>query len=186
MIRQDVIRQIVQREQQQQTLHEDAVQHEDVRLYEAACESFGTWETALHYAGVTQRRIRQSTPEQVLQKIRRRCVQRCSLASHRVIQRDSQLYFAALRHFGGWVDALRAAGIDPANVFCARPANKQQVIEGILKRHQLGLALERNRVFLEHRMLVIAAIGQFGCWGNALAAAGLEPVRRGGQRTTNT
>jgi hypothetical protein len=52
MLRQEVIREIVKRADQERGLAEELVIEEDKGLYEAACEYFGAWTTALHYAGI--------------------------------------------------------------------------------------------------------------------------------------
>ncbi len=47
MLREDVIRRIVERERTGQGLAEEAAQRETLDLYLAASTLFGTWETAL-------------------------------------------------------------------------------------------------------------------------------------------
>ena len=167
MSRQTVIRQIVQRDQQQRALNEEAVQREAPQLHELACETFGTWETALQYAGVSWRRANRVpayTPARVIQELRRLCRHGYSLASRRVRQRHRHLHEAALRHFGAWRRALESAGIDARNAFQRVPNNKQRLVETLLRRQELGLSLRRNEVFLEHRALAVAVKQAFGSW----------------------
>ena len=52
MLRQDEIREIVKRDDQERGFAEELVIKEDKGLFEAACEYFGAWTTALHYAGI--------------------------------------------------------------------------------------------------------------------------------------
>ena len=59
MSREAIIRQIVHRDLEQLGLAEEIVQREESELYVAACDHFGTWETALTYAGVDVRHVRQ-------------------------------------------------------------------------------------------------------------------------------
>jgi hypothetical protein len=60
MSRQEVIRQIVARELNRLSLAEDVVREELPALHESACEFFGTWETALRYAGICRRKSRRA------------------------------------------------------------------------------------------------------------------------------
>ena len=58
MTREDVIRRIVELDLQDQGLSAEFVQRNARQLHAAACEHFGTWDTALQYAGVGVRRVR--------------------------------------------------------------------------------------------------------------------------------
>jgi hypothetical protein len=49
--REEVIRRIVECEMQGQSLTEENVLQDVPDLHQAACERFGTWDTALEYAG---------------------------------------------------------------------------------------------------------------------------------------
>ena len=77
MTRQDVIRRIVKRELKKQGLTEDVVIREATALHEAACVHFGTWDTALQYAGVNVRCLTvrdEFSADRVARKIRRLCL----------------------------------------------------------------------------------------------------------------
>ncbi len=52
MLRQDVIREIVKRDDQERGLAEELVIEENKGPYEADAGYFGVWTTALHYAGI--------------------------------------------------------------------------------------------------------------------------------------
>jgi hypothetical protein len=182
MIRQDVIRQIVSRDQQKMALSENAVQQHDPRLFEAACETFGTWETALRYAGVRQSRRKRAilySPERVIAAIRFLCIKGYNLAAGRNARRNWALYRSAVPHFGTWRNAIQASGINLQHAFITSRMDERQIIATIRERHGLGLPLARKQTFLQHRALVVAAISKFGRWNNAVAAAGLEPVSHG-------
>ena len=115
MSREDIIRRIVQREFQKQGLTEEAVLEDMPDLHQSACDHFGTWETALKYAGVNLRRLyakHDYSRELVRQKIRNLCLNGYNLTATRNMRRDRRLYEAARQHFGTWRQALRAAGID--------------------------------------------------------------------------
>ena len=182
MKREDVIRQIVKRECQKQGLTEKTVLQEDKTLHGSACEHFGTWDTALQYAGVEANRltaVRVYGRNEVIRQIHKLCVGGYSVEGPRVMQRDRRLYRAAIEHFGRWTDALEATGIDPANV-CptpkTRPPDKQKMIEDLRQRHESGLTLIWSEVCLENRVGAARIKHAFGSWGKALAAAGLSPA----------
>src|SRR5512137_1348742 len=112
MTREDVIRRIVQRDLQNQRLSSEVVLREAEQLHAAACEHFGTWDTALRYAGVSVRRVvteEEFSRTQVLRKIRSLCLYGYDLSAKRTVRRDRRLYEDARHHFGTWWLALREA-----------------------------------------------------------------------------
>ena len=133
MSRRDVIRRIVARDTQNLELTEEAVQQDDAELHESACRLFGTWDTALEYAGVNMRRVagkRDADRETLLQAIRRLCGEAGILEETYIRRRRQSLYKAALKHFPTWDDALRAAGIQPENIHrppgpASRPSSRR-------------------------------------------------------------
>ncbi|MDP6723165.1 MAG: hypothetical protein QGF59_31175 [Pirellulaceae bacterium] len=179
MTREDIIRQIVRRDVEQLGLTEVIVQQQDAKLYQSACDHFGTWETALQYAGVD---IRHAAPlssrDCVLREIRKLCVRGCNLTTASAMKRDRRLYDAARHHFGTWQNALREAGINLEHVRLPkkpRTLDKDKIIRQLHKRHEAGLSMKRNDVCLDNRALATAAINAFHSWRRALAAAGLAP-----------
>jgi len=60
MIRETIIRKIVELELAGHSLLEDNVRTTDELLYAAAVSEFGSWETALDYAGVSPRAVGRS------------------------------------------------------------------------------------------------------------------------------
>jgi hypothetical protein len=183
MSREDVIRQIVERDVQNLGLTEELVTLETPELYAAACEFYGTWDTALQYAGISERRVAAadlSKPEHVLRKIRQLCLDGYDLSASRNKERDRQLFNAARRHFGSWKQALRAVGM---NLEQARPSsrprslNRDKIIEILRQRHEAGLSLSWSVVCLENRVFAVAAKQLFRSWRRALEAAGLLPER---------
>jgi hypothetical protein len=180
MIRQQVIRQIVQRDQQHQSLREDAVQRDASDLYELACETFGAWEVALSYAGVRRSRRKRATiltPEQVANGIRCICLEGQNLKAGRIAACDRPLYVSALKHFGNWRSAVQAAGLDPRCGLGAQRMDQQSIVSIIRQRHELGLALQRDLTMLQNPVLAKAAVREFGSWTKALEAAGFRSTR---------
>ncbi len=86
---------------------------EDRRLHCAARNHFGSWNKAVLAAGLTPSRKRW-TKQMVIEAVRARHERGQSLTSS-VIKDDAALAGAAYRLFGGWRQALTAAGITPTN-----------------------------------------------------------------------
>lgn len=184
MSRETVIRRIVKRESQKRGLTEEVVRRESPALHRSACEEFGTWNTALKYAGVGILRlyVRECyTRECVIQKIRAYGEKGSKPTATSVISHDRRLYDAARRHFGGWRRALMAAGIivvAPSSSGRRQTWSRQRVIEHILLRQQAGKPLTFRRVQKDQGALLWAAIRHFGSWNDALAAAGVTAEPR--------
>ena len=180
MTREDVIRQIVVRENRQQPLAADVVLQEAAHLRAAAQRHFGTWETALRYAGVRHRKSPSNalSEERILHELRTLCKDGYDLSGQCNSQRHRKLYNAARRKFGGWRNALRAAGVNLERIrgFSphGRPSN-QSIFDAILQRKVSGRSLEWKQTCLEDRALALAAKNRFGSWKRALTAAGLIP-----------
>jgi len=183
MSRREVIRRIVQRDNQKQGLTEESALRDDAELHALACQCFGTWDTALQYAGISIQRLvyeRKYGPEAVKRRLARMCREGHSLVAAHVRSRDPHLYRAALRQFATWEDALRAAGINPEHIRCYRPAqrpSKQQVLETLINRQQQGLSLRWSDICRENRAFAVVTKHMFGSWARALAAAGVSPER---------
>lgn len=189
MTREDVIREIVHRDIHGLTLSAEGVQQEAEALFLVACEYFGTWDTALKYAGVNMRGLAvrgECSRERVLNWIRRLCRDGHDLAAHRNQTCDRRMYDAARQHFGSWRGALRAAGINLANL---RPwslrLEKHEILDRLRRMHTEGHSMKWTDVCLDNRTLAMAAKSAFHSWRRALVAAGLasdEDVVLGGPR----
>jgi hypothetical protein len=191
--RANIIRRIVERDVGNLGVAEEKVQQEDAELYHAACEHFGTWETALQYAGVTNRRskpqaIRQprhkrrisvasdANPAAVISALRAMCVHGYNLSPSNNSRRDRKLYDAARRHFGSWKEALTAAGINLENSqLPAKPRRipRADLLAQIHERHAAGKSMVWKQVCLENRAFATAVKNAFKSWYRALLAAGL-------------
>ncbi len=124
MIREAIIRKIVERDLAGESLLEDNVRNADELLLAAAINAFGSWDTAMDYAGINARdvvRCRDLTPERIKRRLQRLCTTGYDVGAKLNRSRDRALYEAAMRHFGSWRGALTAAGINLANVTHRRP-----------------------------------------------------------------
>ena len=91
-----------------------------------------------------------------------------------VMRGDSRLQRAALRLFGRWDAALRAAGINPAGVRKTREWSRKAVVRRIRELAGEGKALNSAAVQEFEAILVSAAHRYFSSWDAALYAAGLN------------
>ncbi len=179
MKREDIIRQIVAREIANKPIDAGKVEIRAPALFAAANELFGTWETALRYAGVRhyeRRAIADLTPDAVLRKLRHLCNNGYALGSRHNQKRDPQLFEATRKHFGTWRKSLTAAGIDINRLYRGtRGRQPAEVVEAIKRRHDQGLRMNRCYVMLEDNDLCMIGVRLFGSWGRALEAAGITP-----------
>jgi hypothetical protein len=176
MIRETIIRKIVELELAGHSLLEDNVRSIDELLHVAAVNEFGSWETALQYAGVNAHdvgRCRDLTPERIKQQLRRLCTTGYDLGAKVNRSRDRAHYEAAVRHFGSWREALTAAGINLANVTRHRPKNldRDAMLLWIRNRKEAGQSFTFSEVCLENRDYALAIKREFGSWARALEAA---------------
>ena len=176
MTRQDVIRRIVERESHKQGLSEYTVRRQAAELYAAACEQFGTWNTALSYAGVNLPQVGRKgkfTPAWVQRRIRVISHSHYKITAKHIRRRDPALYRAAVRHFGSWPEALRSVGIDPEH---AEPCtlSREQIIEALVVRSREGKSLRCCDVRRENYAFALRVKNVFGSWGRAWRAAGVE------------
>jgi hypothetical protein len=175
MIRRTIIRKIVEREVAGQSLLEDNARSSDELLYLAAVSEFGSWETALEYAGVSAhdvRRCRDLTPERIRRQLRRLCTTGYDLGAKVNRSRDRALYDAAVRHFGSWREALKAAGVNMTNVTHRRPKHldREAMILWLRNRQAAGQSLVYGEVCLENRDYAMAIKREFCSWAKALKA----------------
>jgi hypothetical protein len=141
-----------------------------VTVRRVAAEWFGSWHDALAAIGRTSPRPRPASPtrwtnEAILAAIRERARQGASLR----MKTNKILASAAVRHFGSWSGALRAAGVQPST---RRIWTSNRVLKEIQAWDRLGAFAEGGR--LEDHGLVRAARRRFGSWRGALVAAGVQ------------
>ena len=114
MSRKKVIQEIVSRHNAKLPLTVDVVLADANELYQQACEHFGTWETALQYAGVNIRRIRNikqaGTRVEFKQAILDLSPEVLMSQTKFIIKNYRRLYNAAIEHYGSWSEGLKAAG----------------------------------------------------------------------------
>lgn len=106
--------------------------------------------------------------QRVLAAIRRRHEQGLSLTS--VWKDDKSLYFAGWQHFGGWQEALFAAGFERTQ----RKWSRERVLVALREWHRLGVPM--HKIAVVDRRVCSAAFHYFADWQTALLAAGIPPT----------
>ena len=115
MIRETIIRKIVKLNRAGCSLLEVNIRTTHEFLHAAAASEFGSWETAIGYAGVTSRQVERNsdlTPKRIKRQLRRLCTTGYDLEAKANRSFDRVFYEACLRHFGSWRGALIAAGVN--------------------------------------------------------------------------
>ena len=91
---------------------------------------------------------------------------------------DSGLHAAAVRHFGSWDKALRAAKVDPASVRQRRSWDRPAVVAALKAARKSGMHLADSSVRKEDPALYGAAVRLFGTFTAARAAAKIPWKRK--------
>jgi len=172
---QQVLREIREMHAAGQKLNTAAVKGSS--LYYAAGKYFGGWRKALEAAGLDTRAIlaQQTWDEQkVLDQIREIAAAGRPLNRSSLAHEERSLVEAALRRFGGWVEALRAAGVEPKGIAARGSWSAQRVVAEIRARKERGDSLLQKDVRRENPHLVDAARFHIGAWSEALKRAGVD------------
>ncbi len=109
-----IVRQIKRRQKVGKALNSKAMQDEDSKLFNAALNYFGGWDTALEAAGIDPTSVykRRRWSEDVIKKeIRDLLKAGEDLAAPNMRRNHSSLYSAACKYFGSWTAAREACGI---------------------------------------------------------------------------
>lgn len=176
MIRETIIRKIVEIDVAGGSLFEERIQESDELLHASAVNEFGSWETALQYAGISANdvgRCRDLTPERIKFRLRRLCATGYDLGAMVNRSRDRALYDATIRHFGSWREALTEAGINLANVTRHKPKNldRDAMLLWIRNCKEAGQSITFSEVCFENRDYALAIKREFHSWAKALQAA---------------
>lgn len=147
-------------------------QIDDSRLYSAAVSLLGSWETAVREAGYNYDAIRLTdewTPARVVEEIRQLHAAGLDLSDNHAAEVRPDLYGACDTHFGGYRQAITAAGLDYQTVRRTREWSREKLIAYVQELATQGpvntntAALAMNNLY-DHG---------FGSWQELLSAAGI-------------
>jgi hypothetical protein len=162
-----------------QDLHWSAVTRRRDELGRAAFASlqprlFGRWDRALSAAGLDAddvSRYRRWDRNTVAFELRSRAMDDEPLNSGAIQRDDSGLHAAAVRHFGSYDRALRAARVDPDTVRRRRAWTREEVIDALRHAKRAGDHLADSSVRRDNPALYGAAVRLFGTFTAARNAA---------------
>jgi hypothetical protein len=138
---------------------------------------FGKWQRALHAAGLDAddiARYRRWDRNSITFELKSRAQDGQTLSSGSLQNEDPGLHAAAVRHFGGYDTALRAAKLDPLKFRERRSWDKKQVIRDIKAAARAGENLADSQVRRNKPALYGAAIRLFGTFTAARSASGVK------------
>ncbi len=138
---------------------------------------FGSWDRALHAAGLDADDINQYrkwTRDTVVSELKARHRESMPLNSGAIQKDDPSLHAAAVRHFVSYDHALRAAKLDPEKVRQRKMWDRAEVIKGLKSAKKTGGRLSDSTFRREQPALYGAAVRLFGSFTAARAAAGLK------------
>ncbi len=165
-------------------LHMASVRRVFPSLVATACSRkyFGSWRAAVEAAGFNYDEILQVkrwSKERVLEEIRQLYEKGEDLRPSAVARLCQTLLMAARKFFGGWREAVIAAGIDYDSYISQKRTSrveqdKQQIINEIRRLYQEGRIDELSGAWRYHLSLFRKARHRFGSWRKAIEAAGLD------------
>ena len=184
--KQSIIRLIKEARRNGDDLHWSAVTKRRDELGRAAFASlqprlFGRWDRALHAAGLDAddvSRYRRWDRNTVAFELRARAMDDEPLNSGAIQQDDSGLHAAAVRHFGSYDRALRAARVDPESVRRRRAWTRRDVIDALKSARREGRHLADSAIRRDNPALYGAAVRLFGTFTAARNTAGIKWKRR--------
>ena len=172
-------------------------------LLRAACRHFGSWRSAVEFAGLSYddiRRYKVWTRNRIIARIQELHRQGVDLSWRNISTRvDPQLAAAATKpnRFGSWGAAIEAAGLDYEEIRRYREWDQERIVQEVRSLAESGQPLNSKDIQLNNIGLFAAAIRRFDGWDQALIAAGLNthelrlrppfshPRRRGRPAGTN-
>lgn len=153
---------------------------ENVALLRAATRYFGSWNSAIEYAGLDYeaiRRYRSWSKEAIIAEIRKLHEQGVDLSWRNISTNVSPQLAAAstkTKHFGSWRGAVDAAGLDYSKIRRYRQWSDEAILQEIRDLHAKGQSLNAKSMEAYDITLITAARRRFDSWDKALTAAGLD------------
>jgi len=180
--KQRIITQIKQARRAGIELHWSAVSQRRDELGKAAFASlqprlFGQWHRALHAAGLDADEISQYRNwdrSTVVFELKSRASGREKLNSGALQREDPGLHAAAVRYFGSYDKALRAAKLDPGALRLRKSWNKAIVLSAIKSAGKRGTHLSDSAIRQQYPALYGASVRLFGTYTEARRAAGVK------------
>jgi hypothetical protein len=163
-------------------LHWSAVSQRRDELGKAAFASlqprlFGQWHRALHAAGLDADQISQYRNwdrHTVVFELKGRASDREKLNSGALQQEDPGLHASAVRYFGSYDKALKAAKLDPEALRLRKSWSRSTVLAAIKSAAKRGTHLSDSAIRQQYPALYGASVRLFGTYTKARTAAGVK------------
>jgi hypothetical protein len=142
---------------------------------------FGSWDRALHAAGLDAdeiSRYRNWNKNSIVFELKALHSNGEAMNSGALQHDDPGLHAAAVRHFGSYEKALKAAHIDSSTVRRRRSWTKQQVLAELKSLARTNKTLSDSVLRKENPALYGASLRLFGTFTAARAAAGIKTKSR--------
>lgn len=142
---------------------------------------FGSWDKALHAAGVDSDEVspyRNWNMATVVAEIKALKADEQAYNSSAVQREDPGLHAAAVRYFGSYDEALRAAKIDPKSTRQRRTWTSPAVLKEIRRHHRDGHRMSDSVVRSQWPALYGACVRMFGSFSKARTEAKVPFSRR--------
>src|SRR5689334_16229570 len=141
---------------------------------------FGSWDRALHAAGLDADDVsiyRAWDRNTIVFELKERARDHEPLNSGAIQKDEPGLHAAAVRHFGTYDTALRAAGVEPSRVRRRQTWTKDQVTAALRSMKRSGKGVTDSEVRRDNSALYGAAQRLFGSYTKARTAAGVKGKR---------
>lgn len=149
-------------------------------LLRAASRHFGSWRSAVEFAGLSYDQIRKYrvwTPARIIARIEELHRQDVDLSWRNISEKvDPQLAAAATKpnRFGSWRAAIEAAGLDYDSIRRYRQWDEARIVASLRELAAEGVRLNSKEAQMAYISLFAAAVRRFQRWDRALEAAGLN------------
>ena len=153
--------------------HYYATNYPDV--YAAAERLFGSWKAAIEAAGLDYSKIRRYqkwSRDKVIRKIKEIYANGKPINSIAAQSNHKPLYMAAVKRFGNWESAVKAAGINYRKIRKRRLMDTNEVKQEIMRLYRSGIDLSYTNMRENYQYLLAAGMKKLG--GGSWAVARLE------------
>lgn len=156
------------------------IAQEHPTLLRAACRHFGSWRSAVEFAGLSYEDVRKYhvwTKTRIINRIKELYHQNVDLSWRNISTHvDPQLAAAATKpsRFGSWRAAIEAADLNYDEIRRYRDWDEEAILEQMRALADSGRPLNSKEAQENNIDLFAAAIRRYASWDQALAAAGLN------------
>jgi len=173
---------LISRNNQGKPLNNTAIRDEEYDLHKATVKYFGSHDAALRYAGFDPSEVRKAEShslEEIILGIKRYNNKGVSLNPQKLKKGSDKhlkcIYWAGLKRFKGWRNALTAAGVDPSKHYQRKRWDKEKVKTKILELYEQGFELNPGSVLEANCDLYKAGARYFGSWRKTLLICKIDP-----------